>query len=479
MTPKIPCKYHPQSPARRSCPQCRINFCARCARPDAPHTEVYHCPICKGELNSLGIGNTIVPFWERIPKFFAYPLQTDALIYILALSVASLIGAVPFFLANLIFLAILFAIIKYAYKCLNHTARGNLSPPGVLVNYAEQGNALPLKQVGIVILMFMMAGFAARADQTLGIVVLLFVLLSLPATAMILAIEGSFFKALNPLKWFALMTSVGKSYLVLYVFLLLLSGGSGLVQEFLASIIPSFLLIMFATFVYAYFTLVMFNMMGYLIYQYHEELGFEDVKEFNEDSEETGSGEEVDPLQNELTILLNEGEAEKAKTLLRKHLHPGSPLELHERYHKLLQITGDGEALIAHGEEFIRRLLIENRQKNLARAMGVYADCLKLVPDYVYPNANDALAMAEMANRWGKHEDSLRMLNKFAKRYPNSSAIPRAYFLAAKIMSEKKHQDAQARKILTSLLKQYPKSEIIPEVREYLKLLDKVGQFNS
>jgi hypothetical protein len=77
------------------------------------------------------------------------------------------------------------------------------------------------------------------------------------------------------------------------------------------------------------------------------------------------------------------------------------------------------------------------------------------------------------------------MVKKFAKRYPKNSdpfdqrhpknpAIPKAYFLAAKILFERKRQEAQAKKILSSLLLKFSDHPLVPEIKNYLDFINGV-----
>src|SRR5687768_4367736 len=74
----IPCTYHPSIPASWSCAHCRMNFCAGCLPRDPQRKAPPACPSCQRHVESLG-GNAIKPFWQRIPRFFAYPAKPPVL----------------------------------------------------------------------------------------------------------------------------------------------------------------------------------------------------------------------------------------------------------------------------------------------------------------------------------------------------------------------------------------------------------------
>jgi tetratricopeptide (TPR) repeat protein len=400
------------------------------------------------------------------------------------LAVLSLLSLGTMLSAKL-FILITFFTLKYGYVILEHTAEGKLSPPTISAKALGKGNNLPLQQVVVFVLMFFIAGWAFTVSTVVGIIALLVILLSAPASVMVMALEKNILKAMNPLTLMGIISRVGGPYFILYGFLLLLSAGAGIAKGLLAPILPLGLLVIMGTFLSGYFTLIMFNMMGYIVYQYHEELGFDGVYEF-EDSQETGN-DKTDPFLSEINILIAEGMIDDAKKRLKRTLDEShlEVLDYHQRYFDLLLLSKDKKALGEHGEPYIKALIYSTQpDKTIGKAVDVYADCLKLKPDFYLSQGNDTYELAETANRKGKYDLALRMVNKFAQRYPDdlnefpnafgkqqkkkNPAIPKAYFLAAKILFERKHQDAQATKILTSLLRQFPTHPLIPEIKEYL-----------
>jgi len=82
---RIFCKYHPTVPARWTCRACGINFCRRCMQAEGSDTP--HCPVCHQAAESLGKGNVIEPFWQRLQAIFAWPLQWPPLLFMLGLTV--------------------------------------------------------------------------------------------------------------------------------------------------------------------------------------------------------------------------------------------------------------------------------------------------------------------------------------------------------------------------------------------------------
>ena len=221
----------------------------------------------------------ITPFWQRIPRFFRYPLHLEPLLYMAVLSLATLLGFVlplPSPLDHLVVhLGVWLAFIRYAYKTLDQTAQGLLTPDRHQFYDAKERANLPYKQFAI----FMVAGFAISVAGWLGDfatgLAVVFVVLSMPASIMILSISQSFWAGLNPLAAVGMMRVIGLPYLGLCAFLFLLSSSQGILQMELMPRVPEWLLLPSLNFVAMYFTLIMFNMMGYVVFQYHALLGVE------------------------------------------------------------------------------------------------------------------------------------------------------------------------------------------------------------
>ncbi len=470
---KTTCKYHPRVAARWRCPSCDTNVCPQCVTRAGPRSSQPLCASCRSELESLGIGNTIPPFWERIPSFFAYPLKPDALIFLGILSVTSLAVFLPL-VGIFIYLVVIYALLKYGYLVLSHTADGHLTPPQLAGTGLAGQNNLPLKQLAVFILMGLATiglGFLGQFAFVAGV---LFLLFTLPASVMALAVSHSAFKAMNPATLVGIIRAIGWPYAILYVFLLLLSGGSDVATQLVAPLLPVWLLIVIGVFISGYFTTVMFHMMGYAVYQYHEPLGYGRVKEFDasEAQHAPTQAPTVDPFLNEVHILVTEGKVDEARQRLKDRIRAGGSLDERAQYHKLLKLSADKDELINHGGDYVKMLVgLDKREQ----ALDTFADCMAADSKCHMWSGELAYDFAGRAHGQGRHDLALGLLNGFAKHYAEHKLIPQAYLLAARILCEQKGQDAQARKLLTDLLRRYPNHEATPEIERYLGFLDRLG----
>ncbi|MGD8712571.1 MAG: hypothetical protein PVG50_06985, partial [Thiohalophilus sp.] len=175
---------------------------------------------------SLGAGNVIRPFWHRLPHFFLFPAHLTPLLFLLALTVLSVLVSRSLF-GLLIQLVINIVFLKYAFVVMEDMAHGHLKPRPISGSVLSDELELPFKQIFLIIFM---ATVNYKVQEYFGsgpfTLVLIFTVLAFPASIMVLAIEHSFFKALNPLVLLVTMKRIGPSYFILCIFLMLLLFGS-------------------------------------------------------------------------------------------------------------------------------------------------------------------------------------------------------------------------------------------------------------
>jgi hypothetical protein len=416
----------------------------------------------------------VTPFWQRIPRFFAYPADFGVLAFLGILSLASL-SIFSFFLLFL-YLAGLFLFFKYAFGVLRHTAMGHLSPPAVTTDLLAGTNLLVLSQALVLLLM---GSAAVLAGITLGawaMVLTAFALLALlPASTMVLGVSQDLLKAVNPSLLVEMIGRIGAPYWLLYGFLLLLYLSSWTMSSLLASggigIVLFWLLF---NFVSMYFTLIMFNMMGYVVYQYHEQLGLAVEVGFDAvhgGAASAGEGREH-PLMTRARQQVREGDAEGAIATLEQGLRSLKPhMGIHEQYHKLLGLTGKTDKLADHTNFMLG---IHMEQGDLRRALSLFEDCRARRPGYPVPNPDDVYPLAEYAESVGRYKTALNIMNRFGERFRGHPDLPRVYLLSARILSDRMGRDAEAVKILEFLDRKFPEHELGGEIRHRLELLRRV-----
>lgn len=468
------CKYHPRVPAQWFCGTCNIHLCPSCIKTEYLPDLVHTCPVCKNYATALGMANIITPFWKRLPHFFLYPVNLSSLGVIASIMILSALTFRASLVGALLQLVLFVMFLRYAYAVLLHTALGHRTPPPLSHATLIEGMELPFKQVFVFVAMGLIAGLAEDlAGGLAGAMLSWLFLLAVPATVMVIAIDHSFFRALNPLVLAGIVRHIGWSYLLLYFFLLLLWGGSTTAVSVLYGRVPTLIFVAMYAFASMYFMLIMFNMMGYVIYQYHEELGFSPEVDVGGAAASVAAGATLDPAANEVNILVTEGKVPEAIALLQERVRksPGDH-DLHERLHKLLKLANRGEDMARHGRDWLGQLIGDKRHK---KAVDVVRDCIPADPEFRPNDPAQIYPLASFARDTHENKIAIHLLNGFMRRHAGHPDIPRVCLLAAKLLCETLKQDAQAQKILEELLRRYPQHELVPEIRKYLGIIGKLA----
>ncbi len=467
---KVYCKYHPAVPARWSCDQCQINFCTDCVHQEKPSIDPT-CPICGYKAASLGAGNLIRPFWHRIPHFFLFPAHLTPLLFILALTALSMLVSRSLF-GMLIQLVIYIVFLKYAFVVLEDMAHGHLKPKPITGSVVSDELEQPFKQI---FLIFLVATVNYKVLEYFGSGPYLLTrglsTLALPAAIMVLAIEHSFFKALNPLVLLVTITRIGAPYFILFIFLALLQIGSEQAIGLLMSILPARFLFAAINFISMYFVLIMYSMMGYVLYQYHEALGFSIEEEYQEDQgkykKETG-----DPRFRHIDILIQEGKvAEAEERLIRTIKDSPGELEPREKLHRLYIVTRNQAGLQQHSADYVTRLLHMNKP---SEAMRIYLEAYHITPEIKLNGAKERHELAGLLKSNGQSRVALSLLNNLHQEYPSYEGIPGAYLLVAEIMFEYFSEERKALQILDFVLKKYTGHPLQGKIKEYRQVIERM-----
>ncbi len=450
--------------------------------------------------------NAITPFWRRIPFFFLFPAYPSALLRVLGLAV---LASIPFAISPgnvILFLVVLFPIawvmlLRYAFVVLEQTSLGRLSPADYPFDVGSASSYKPYKQLAVIVLMGVLVGIITAAlGETPGLIAYGLLAIAMPAGIMLVAIEDSIRSAMHPGKLIHIMFSVGWPYLALFAFLLLLSAGQAELSEWLNSYATAPLagfenmndvdnveeidvaalqaaqaavaaryrwVFVLLNAVGMYFTLIMYNMMGYVLYQYHEELGLDVAVKPG------GNAEEVDSTAARIGQLVADGDANAALDLAYEdqRTNPTS-IAAHDRYHKLLVRGGHDERALAHAKIFITVLLQQSQGR---QAMTVLEAMLRKKRDFEPANLGEFLQLAQLAANSRQGDIALHLLDAYLRR-ANAGDLPKGMLLKAKVLCEHLRQDEQARTLLIDMIAKHPAHPLTAEAQQYLQLIDRLRQ---
>ncbi len=415
----------------------------------------------------------IRPFWERINLFFLFPFQRDPLLYLLGLALSGLLVHVLFFIPRpldyvVVTIAVALAASRYGFKVMEQGSQGQFRASNFHAGNNPDLVNLPWKMFGICMVLGLVEGYLGHAVPKLAWLVNLLVSASLPAAAATLLLTCSFWQALNPFYWLPLLGAMGWSYLVLCLFLFLLSVGATVAAPFMLVMLGPRMVFSVLIFCLVYFGWVMCSLLGYVIYQHHEALGY--LPQFNHAEE---SGSKADRADAEKKRRLAEDEANYADLLAHgdvrtaremayeaQRLQPDD-LVAQRRYHQILLLDDNAQRLCEHAQKFIGLLL---QRKQYREAIDALLACRSHHAGF-WPDASaSVIEMGRYALRAHDAALCIKLINGFDKKYVGDSAIATAYELAVRALLLSGAPMEKIRKIADALQKRYPDHASTQEV---------------
>ena len=415
----------------------------------------------------LGAATEVVPFWHRLGAFFRYPFHTDPLMVI---AICTLVPAlVPqSFLGMLVWLLLALALMKYTYAVINHTAEGHLKPPPLAAAFSGSGFNIVLLQI----LVFALMGGLVVASGMLGgpllmFLTLAFVILALPASIMVLAMERNVSAAVNPLNLATLIARIGSPYFLLYGYLILLVLASGAAQDFALTHFADWVSRPLAGFLNSTFTLMLFHMLGYLLFQYQEELGFAADYQDQLDPQPQHNRDRSQRFDADLDMNLKDGNYERVQTLLLERFkhEPDNPLRIGQLY-QLLSARNDIDSLQAYHPRIMAWLAERNDGKALA---DMLAQLQRADPQFCLQDAELSVMVADTLYRNGHYRQLLKLLQGFHKRFAHSPALVPAYLLVAQTLANGLGQWEKATAFLSFIQRECPQHPQHSQIQHYLE----------
>lgn len=408
----------------------------------------------------------IVPFWNRLREITRYPAHMSSMITIVLLGFGSLAIYLPF--GSILVLLVTVAMYRYAFECLRATANGHMEPPEIM---HSTDSSLGWKQIALmVIFIFASALGLVLLGPEIGIALMLFLGICLPGATMTLAMDESLVSALNPAKWIAIFTRIGWPYLAVVGLCLVILISQAYAGALVGKVLPEFIALIVVGIIANYALVMTFHLMGYLIYQYHDEVGFEPAP-----PQTLRPLSEVDPDQDvldEAAGFVRDGKPESATELLRVQLRGrGGTPAVHTQYRKLLGLANDRDELLRHGQEYLSILIAQGKDR---LALGLLAECQALDPAFGPAGAGQTTELAKLAEHGGQPQLALLLLSGFHERFPKSKHTPQNYLLLATLIHERLNQDEKARELLKYVKDNYPDDSLMPEIDARLAMIERM-----
>ncbi len=438
------CKYHPLAAATFACRDCQIDTCDACSNEDK-HGRDVRCFLCDQPLDSLGAANQTEPFWRRFDQSFRYPLNAQSITVIVILSAVSAVALhLPF--ALLWYCAATGALIKYGFSCLQNTAQGDMTAPDITASYGD-GVGLVLRLLVIIVaISAAVFGLFTLLGVGAGSLAASLAVAALPAIIIMFAMTDRIIEAINPVNVFRLISAIGLPYGLLLAIILVMMGS----MEFISTLIGedlSFVSMTLNAIVSNYYSLVIFHIMGYMLFQYQGELGFA----AREDGAETPAPREDQAwVLAKAQILVKEGRYGEALALLASALEklPNNELLNTQYFELLLACSSEHQAdITGRLQKFASaylRFLEKNRQPH--KMIASFNRVLKSLPDFKPDSASLRLLLARSLRNNGNGRAALQLLNGLHKQFPDAEELIPAYQLMADILDNLPNMGVQAEK---------------------------------
>lgn len=385
-----------------------------------------------------------VPFWNRLRQISLYPVRGAAFYTLIVLTLFSLLGALPG-LGWLATSVTWLAAYKYAFEILRSTADGHMEPPESVLK-VEGGVVWRLIALQIICMVIALLALLI-GGPIVGLIAIAVIVFAQPGCIMSLAMDGSLSTALNPATPFAIIARVGWPYLAVFGLLFVIQASAATASHWMGKLMPPLIGGPLLTVIAFWGLFAAFHLMGYLLYQYHEELGFDPESHRNQlPTLHNRDSELLDRVQ----ALIRDGHNEAAKETLRGEIRTRSvSAETHELYHRLLRSDGSAAERGEHSRQYLNLLMME-KQDN--RALTVLREALEADPAFTPMQDEHGERLAERARMTGQTQLALDTLRAMLRQSPRSPSAPRWALDSALLLVDRFGRDDEARAILEQAL---------------------------
>jgi len=412
------------------------------------------------------IDGETLPFWERMRPMLAYPLQSEALLTISVLAGLRLLTGLPA-VGWIINVLITVAMLRYAAAVLVASANGETEAPS---GYSTQDSVgwvvlrVQILLIGLSILAYFVGLYMGLGIFAFAIPVLM--ALGTPAALMFAAIDEDTLGAIDPLMWFRTVARIGWAYLGASLLCVVILYSEANAKSLALPFLPGPVALVVHFFISHYATVVTFHLLGYLVFQYRDALGFEVA------AKPKALPRALDRDQNvldESERFAANGDTLAATRVLAEHLaERGGTETMHQRYRKLLILHNDSAGLAKHSREYLNVLIAHERWP---QALDFWVDCRSGNPDLWPSDPDQVLELVEKSQELGTPELAMKIASGFSRAFPTHLSVPAVHLCIAKTMVERMDKRAEARKLLEITRSAYPKSKHLPAIDAYLSSL--------
>lgn len=418
--------------------------------------------LCERSLEAQAVASeACVPFWRRLQESFRYPLNSHSMTLVVGFALISAIlnsSAMIFILAIGLNLLMLSAMMKYCFSCLERTSLGDMRAPDITEAYG--GGFKTIIDLFIMTMFFgFVIGIVARVfGEALAGLTAMILMMGFPAMLINYALSGSLISALNLASMFRLIGTIGLPYGLLIAFISIMFASIELIHSLIGNYL-AFVSSFLQYIVTWYYIIVTFHLMGYMIYQYQDRLGY--VAHSNEEVDDLVQRSEEQGLLLKINVLLKEGELDRVVSLFEQGVakFPSSE-SLLQRYFDFLVRTRSKNNL----EEFADKYLLHQvKCSRFDRLSAAYKQIIALVPEYSPQRAELRYYIGRACLHAGDPASALKLLRGLHRSDPDFEHLIEAYEVmleALQSLSGMEGQAAKCKSLLAHLRAQRPQKPV-------------------
>ncbi len=436
------CHYHPLVPATWHCEHCHNHTCDTCIDEGVKGGD-QNCIMCGRQLDSLGSSYTVEPFWRRLQESFRYPLNANTLSLIVGVSVITgVLSAVPllFLFTFIIYLALVGMMMKYCFSCLERTAGGDMTAPDITVAYGGGLQVMLHLFLMTLAISVIVGAIGAVAGPGFASFIGMAVMTGFPAILINYALTNSLWSSLNLLSMLQLIITIGLPYGLLIAFIMIMAGSVGVIQELIGdrfSLVSAIL----QSIVSYYYMVVVFHLMGYMIFQYQGKLGF--VARQSDHADVFNRTPQARTLAM-INVFLKEGRPDKAVDLFDEGVKAYSrDTAFFERYFEFIYRTRSAHLLKGFADQYLMLLVKSNKKDKLDI---VYKQIVQLSPSYRPNNPELRFHLASACMKKGDPTSVIKLLKNLHREHSDYAGMAQAYELMAEAFDDLPNMATHAQK---------------------------------
>jgi len=363
----------------------------------------------------------------------------------------------------IIFVLMLFPLSEFLFELMEQVANGEEFSSATSKLFSTENKGLFVK------LLFTYVFIAILLQKTVGIFgagigypIAAFFIFGIPASFIILMMEKNIFSMINPAKIVYLIKLLGGAYLLLYLIASLSIFVS--LRFSLMTHENSLLAEMLANMLVIYFVIVLFTMMGYLVFQHHHELNYK-VRIYNLSSLRSKKPNGM----TEVDIFLQEGRFEDAqKILLSKIAENALDYKSNEKLILLFAVQGNQRHMTQIADNYFSVLVNANK---ISHAADFFYKLSNKSIDFIPKSASVALILAKQLSNLQQHKAALLLLDNFSCEPNAGKNWDQLAFTKAKLLAEFEHDNGKAVTLLDTIIKRSVDQELLNAAESYREVI--------